>query len=95
MQFLHPLAHPCIGLASRDVPEVYLGAAKAQKVGFKDMWNVIKGNRALQMLVIAASTDKLGSMLKNGMMIYLFSNCFLNSKMQGAVSSIFIYRSNN
>ena len=85
----------CIGLASRDVPEVYLGAAKAQKVGFKDMWNVIKGNRALQMLVIAASTDKLGSMLKNGMMIYLFSNCFLNSKMQGAVSSIFIYRSNN
>ena len=81
----------CIGLASRDVPEVYLGAAKAQKVGFKDMWNVIKGNRALQMLVIAASTDKLGSMLKNGMMIYLFSNCFLNSKMQGVVSSMSVW----
>lgn len=39
----------------------YFGTGKAVKVGFKDYWDVLKNNRAIQMLVLSASTDKLGS----------------------------------
>lgn len=81
----------CIGIAGRDVPENFYGSGQKQKIGFRDMWHVIKGNRALQMLVIAASTDKLALQLKNGVAIYLFSNCFLNASLQGVTSSISVW----
>lgn len=32
---------------------------EAQKIGVKDMWSMIKENRALQMFIVAASSDKL------------------------------------
>ena len=38
----------------------YFGTGKAQKVGFKDYADVLMHNRAIQMLVASASTDKLG-----------------------------------
>ena len=39
----------------------YYGTGKPQMVTFKDYFEVIKNNKAIQMLVISASTDKLGS----------------------------------
>ncbi len=45
-------------LASKDRPENF-GTGMQQKVGFKDYWDVLKNNRAIQMLVVSASTDKL------------------------------------
>lgn len=39
----------------------YFGTGKAQRVTFRDYFEVIKHNRAIQMLVLSASTDKLGS----------------------------------
>lgn len=39
----------------------YFGTGKAVKVGFKDYWDVLSHNRAIQMLVLSASTDKLGA----------------------------------
>ena len=39
----------------------YFGTGKAVMVTFKDYFEVIKKNRAIQMLVLSASTDKLGS----------------------------------
>ena len=39
----------------------YFGTGKAQKITFKDYFEVIKNNKAIQMLVVSASTDKLGS----------------------------------
>jgi len=39
----------------------YFGTGKPQKVTAKDYIEVLKNNRAIQMLVLAASTDKLGS----------------------------------
>ena len=45
-------------LASKDVPENF-GTGQQQKVGFKDYWDVLRNNRAIQMLVVSASTDKL------------------------------------
>jgi len=42
----------------------FFGTGKVQKVGFKDYWDAIKNNRAIQMLVVAASTDKLANTTK-------------------------------
>ncbi|MEG0878913.1 MAG: MFS transporter, partial [Oscillospiraceae bacterium] len=78
----------CIGIAGRDKPEFYLSGGKVEKVGFKDMISVIKGNRALQMLIVAASTDKLALSLMGGVTIYMFSNCMLNSSLQGQYSAL-------
>ena len=52
-----------ISIAPKDRIE-FFGTGKAQKVGFKDYWDCIKNNRAIQMLVVAASTDKLASTTK-------------------------------
>ena len=42
----------------------YYGTGKPQMVTFKDYFEVIKNNKAIQMLVVSASTDKLGSAAK-------------------------------
>lgn len=47
-----------IAIWSKDRRE-YFGTGAPQKITFKDYWQVIKNNRAIQMLVVAASTDKL------------------------------------
>ena len=39
----------------------YYGTGQAQKIGFKDYADVLLHNRAIQMLVLSASTDKLGT----------------------------------
>ena len=39
----------------------YFGTGKPQMITFKDYFDVIKHNKAIQMLVLSASTDKLGS----------------------------------
>lgn len=81
----------CIGIAERDKPEHYLSSNKNQKVGFRDMWNVISKNRALQMLIIAASTDKLALTLMQGVTVYIFSNCILNNALQGTYASVKVW----
>lgn len=52
-----------ISITPKDNPK-YFGTGKVVKVGFKDYWDVLKNNRAIQMLVLSASTDKLGSSAK-------------------------------
>ena len=52
-----------ISIAPKDRIE-FFGTGKVQKIGFKDYWDTIKNNRAIQMLVVAASTDKLASSTK-------------------------------
>lgn len=47
-----------IGIWSKDREEFY-GTGVAAKVTFKDYWDVLKNNRAIQMLVVSASSDKL------------------------------------
>jgi len=42
----------------------YFGTGEVQKITFKDYVEVIKNNKAIQMLIIAASTDKLGTAAK-------------------------------
>ena len=52
-----------IAIAPKDRRE-FFGTGQAQKIGFADYWDCIKNNRAIQMLVVAASTDKLASSTK-------------------------------
>lgn len=80
-----------IGIAGRDRPENFHASGAKPKIGLRDMWNVIKGNRALQMLVVAASTDKLAMQLMSGVTIYIFSNCMLNNSLQGTYASIKVW----
>lgn len=46
-------------LWKKDIPENWGVGNKGAKVSLKDYVSVIKGNRAIQMLVVAAATDKL------------------------------------
>lgn len=49
-----------IAIAEKDTAKYY-GMGKEQQIQLKDYWEVIKGNKAIRMLVISASTDKLAS----------------------------------
>ncbi len=59
-------------IAPKDRKE-FFGTGKAQKVTFKDYFDTLKGNRAIQMLVISAGTDKLAMSMKGNaaMMVVL------------------------
>ena len=50
-----------IAIAPKDKPEFYenMVTKENEKVGFKVYWEVLKHNRALQMLIISESSDKL------------------------------------
>ena len=50
-----------IAIKAKDKKEYYGLVDNNVKTGIRDYWPVLKGNRPLQMLVIAASTDKLAS----------------------------------
>ena len=42
----------------------YFGTGQTQVITFKDYFEVIKNNKAIQMLILSASTDKLGASAK-------------------------------
>ena len=50
-----------IGIAKKDRIEFFGLGTTGPKIKFKDYFDVIKNNRAIQMLIFAASTDKLAS----------------------------------
>lgn len=50
-------------IAPKDRVE-FFGTGEAVKVGLKDYWDTLKHNRAIQMLVVSASTDKLAMQAK-------------------------------
>lgn len=54
----------CIGVSSVDKPENFSGITAADKqepVKFKDMWALLKSNKALQTYIVAAASDKIAS----------------------------------
>ena len=48
----------CIAIASKDKPEYYSNLSSSS-VSLKDIFTTLKGNRPLQMMIVAASSDKL------------------------------------
>ncbi|MDO4295982.1 MAG: MFS transporter [bacterium] len=66
----------------------YFGTGKAVKVSFKDYFEVIAHNRAIQMLVVNASTDKLASSAKtSAVTAVMFGVVCGNFALYGAMSA--------
>lgn len=75
-------------IAPKDRTE-FFGTGQVTKVGLKDYWETLKGNRAIQMLVVAASTDKLALSAKTSTVtLVLFAVLVGNYSMQGTMSGI-------
>ena len=64
----------------KDRPE-FFGTGKPVKVGLKDYWDTLKNNRAIQMLVLSASTDKLGSSAKSSAVMVAMFACIAGSNL--------------
>ena len=75
-------------IAPKDRPE-YFGMGKAEKVQLKDYWEVLKGNKAMQMLIVSASTDKLAmnTQTNSTVGIIIFGIVCGNYALSGAVSA--------
>ena len=78
-----------IGLRRKDRLEYY-GTGVVQRITFKDYWEVLKKNRAIQMLVISASSDKLTASMKGNTIIFvmLFGIICGNYTLYGSYSAI-------
>lgn len=80
-----------ISIAPKDRNE-FFGTGKAQKVGIKDYVEVLKHNRAIQMLVVSASSDKLASQMKSNAVINVVligtvcGNYAVNGKISGLIT---------
>lgn len=78
-------------IAPKDRQE-YFGTGKPVLIKFKDYWDVLKHNRAIQMLVISAGTDKLALQSQSnatvGVLIYaiICGNYALNGVVAGYAS---------
>lgn len=76
-----------IGLWTKDRTE-YFGFGKPQLITFKDYWQVIKNNRAIQMLIISACSDKLFLTLQSNSIVtvMLYGIICGNYALSGQVS---------
>lgn len=59
-----------IGLRRKDRVEFY-GTGVVKRITFRDYWEVLKSNRAIQMLVVSASSDKLSMSMRSNSIIYV------------------------
>lgn len=75
-------------ISSKDRLE-FFGLGKPVLVKFRDYWEVLKHNRAIQMLVISAGTDKLaGQSQSNGTVgVIVYAIICGNAALQGAVTA--------
>lgn len=79
-----------IGIWEKDRTEYFLGSA--QELKFKDYLSVIKGNKAIQMLIVAASTDKLAAQVASNpvVVVMLYGIVMGNYALSGKISMIMI-----
>lgn len=77
------------GLARKDNVK-YFGIGKTAKVGFRDYADVLAHNRGIQMLVVAASSDKLAlnCTSNSAATMALFGIIFGNYALNGSMSAI-------
>lgn len=79
------------GIWSSDVSENF-GTGKAVKITIKDMVTIIKGNRPLQMLILAASTEKLGMQIAMNsiVMVVLFGVIIGDFSLYGTLAGVML-----
>ena len=77
-----------ISIAPKDRSE-FFGTGKPIKIGLKDYWEVLKNNRAIQMLVVSASSDKLAAQAKTSAVTVAMFACIAGSTaLQGTVTAL-------
>ncbi|MFC2949866.1 MFS transporter [Virgibacillus sediminis] len=81
-----------IAINNRDRKEFYGLADGTVQTKFRDYWPILKGNRPLQMLVIAASTDKIAGMVLRQPAVYImfFGIMMGDYALSGTVSLVTI-----
>jgi Na+/melibiose symporter-like transporter len=79
-----------IGLWRKDRPEYYGLGTKGPQVRIRDYFDVIRHNRAIQMLVISASSDKLAASIQTNsiVMVMLYGVICGNIRLMGQVNMI-------
>ena len=79
-----------IGIKEKDCKQYYGLADGNVETKFRDYWPILKRNRPLQMLVIAASTDKLaGSIVRQPALVVMFFGIILgNYALSGTIGFI-------
>lgn len=74
-----------ISIAPKDRTE-FFGTGKSERIRAKDYWDILKNNRAIQMLVVAASTDKLaGNARTTTVQIVMFGIVAGNFAISGTI----------
>lgn len=78
-----------IGISRKDNVK-YFGLGTAEKIGFKDYVDVLAHNRGIQMLIVAASSDKLcmSTMSNATVLVCLYGVIFGNYALSASVSAI-------
>ena len=77
-----------ISITPKDRSE-FFGTGKPVKVGLKDYWETLKGNRAIQMLVVSASSDKLAATSKtSAVSVAMFGVLCGSIALQGQMSAV-------
>lgn len=81
-----------IGIWEKDRKEFFGLAEKTVETKFRDYWPILKGNRPMQMLVIAAATDKLaGSVVRHAAVGVMFFGILIGDyALSGTISLITI-----
>ncbi|WP_085993645.1 MFS transporter [Oceanobacillus senegalensis] len=81
-----------LGIWAKDRKEFFGLAEMTEKIRFRDFWPVIKENRPLQMLVLAASSDKLSFSVMNHAVVavMLFGILLGDYELSGQISAIIL-----
>ncbi len=84
-----------IGIAKKDKKEFFGLGEETTQVHFRDYLDVLKNNKAIQMLIFAASTDKLANstMGNAAVIIIIFSITSGNPALVGTIPAITVFPS--
>lgn len=77
-----------LALRKKDVAENYLRYVNTSQPKFRDFIDIFAHNKALQMLILAASTNKIAQTLQGGMVVVFYVYVVKNQSMQGTVPLI-------
>lgn len=77
-----------IALRKKDVPENYLKLEQRERPKAKDYVDIFKHNKALQMLIVAASTNKIAQTMQGGLTVVFYYYVVKDQSLQATVPMI-------
>lgn len=78
-----------IGLGKKDIKKSDFIAPSKKAFDFKQTWDVVKGNKPLQMLILSAGSDKLATVCQNNatVVVILFAITAGNAKLNSGANT--------